>query len=274
MNSNGMRVRLGTLTGTPLANEGGEADNGLFWTEDLVPHGLTGLWYGRELPNKTVESIRLWPPDGAERIVSLRLRFDETEDYETFKVSLTAVGGYSGKMTIGARVWYTSRNQFTLNDSYVYFNNNSGPMANKIQRGDRAVFEVRYLGYNGGGNMGSSYSDTWNHYEDYSVVTGGTLSIAAGWTGEKQCAVAVEKDGATIAEVKGQSRYVKGKKSWFSRKKGHYEYWEQAQQIQLSRGVYSLNYYGGGAGARYTIAIDGVDMNLDAQVIEVYTKEI
>lgn len=274
MNGNGMRVRLGTLTGTPLADGGAEADNGLFWTEGSVPHGLTGLWYGRELPNKTVEKIRLWPPDGAERIVGLRLRFDESDDYETWKVAMTALGGYGGTMTIGSRVWYRSRNQFTLDDSCVYFYNNSGPMANKIQRGDRAVFDISYLGYSGQGYMGSGYSATWQLFGNYTVVAKGTLSVAAGWTDEKQCAVSVTKDGVSVAEVRGQSRYHKGKKGFLKRKKGYWEYWEQAQQINLTRGVYSLNFYGGGAGARYALKINGADMKLDARAIEVYTKAI
>lgn len=274
MNGNGMRVRLGTLTGTPLADEGVEANNGLFWVEDSVPYGLTGLWYGRELPNKTVEKIRLWPPDGAERVVSLRLLFDGTEDYETWKVAMTAQGGYSGSMTMGERVWYRSRNQFTLDDRYVYYTNNSGPMATKVQRGDRAVFDISYPGYSSGGYMSYNYIDEWQIFGNYTVVVKGTLTVTAGWTNERQCAVTVTKGGVTVAEVKGQSQYHKGKKGFLKRKKGHWEYWEQAQQINLTRGVYTLNFYGGGSGARFSLRSDGAHMKLDAQVIEFFTKEI
>lgn len=267
-----MKIRLGTLTGT-MSDVAGD---GIYLSDaGRDVRGVEAIYYGV----KDGVAVKLWPGEGVNRIISLRLVMDETlavtlTRYAEATDDFKAQGSYL-RLTVGERSWMRNPTRTdiawdaaTLTLSFL---NNVGPMADKILRGDYVQLEA------GMSRWTQRFTPTENEPQEeltrvgyFRPVTDCTVYVAADWyRGSVQCAAGVmQPDASWLLQAQGQEAAKKKKK-----RGGTTRYGQELQIDGVTGGPYAVYLKGYAERCGVQVTYPANSMACSGRVVEVRVKE-
>lgn len=268
-----MKIRLGALTGT-MADVAGD---GIYWADDVRGVcGVQAIYYGV----KDGVAVKLWPGEGAYRIVSLRLHMSDsmaallttyaaaTNDFRSAGARMT--------MTAGKRSWMRNPTRTDIAwdaaSMTLTFLNNTGPLADTILRGDYLTMAA----------MMGSWTQVFEVPKDrpisgglecvgsFKPVTDCTVYAGADWymNAEQGAAGVQHPNGAWLLQVQAQEASGKSKKSG-----GVTRFGQEATRAGVTGGPYSVWLMGRHAFAGVKVTYPENRMTCSARVVEVTVKE-
>lgn len=266
-----MKIRLGTLTGTPSGKEGA----GVYWALDGGRNavGLDAIYYAI----KDDKAIKIWPDEGTHRVTALRLAVsDEMSDLLDRYARSTADFRSNGAMlrlTIGTRVFTRSEVKMEIEwdgvSKSILFLNNCGPLAETVLRGDYVKLEASMNEWTQTFEPMESqpYTEELTRVATITPVTDCEVYAGAQWHGDFCCAAGLQQeDGTWVLKVQGQVS------SGRSKKKGGSSRYGQQKTLKGLSGYFSVWLLGYRNDARVTVSYPAAQASLNPRVLEVLVK--
>ncbi len=269
-----MKVRLGALTGTVPDLDG----DGIYWADRSgEAHGVDAIYYGV----KDGVALKLWPGEGAHRIVSLRLALSGVlaERLAVFAESTDNFGRAGASLaltTAKGRQWLRAVHRkdiaFDAESATLSFLNNTGPLAETILRGDYVTLAARA----GRETLSFAPSDDEPLGElccvgSFMPVTDCSVYAVAGWhkNAEQGAAGVMRPDGSWLANVQGLLSTKKSKKSGTHVSR----YPEERLLNGVTGGPFRVFLKGHAGAAAVKVTLPENLMECTARVVEVRVKD-
>ena len=271
-----MKIRLGTMTGSP--GEGSGVDGaGVYFhlgggREGVV--GLAGIYYGV----KDGKAVKIWPGEGLFRITALELNLSDELSalLHRYAASTLDFKGGNGSLVLRSkeRVWTRNRNRSDIrwdsNANTLYFENNSGPFADFLKRGDYISLEVSMESWTQSVTLPRQSTDEFVRVAEFNPVTTCDIYIGADWKGDIANAAAICKPNGDIA-AKAEAQMSSSKK----KKKGGTKKYGQEKTVRgidyagyiVMRGVADKSVL------YSSITYPGAKQEVTARIVNIHVKE-
>lgn len=264
------------MTGSP--GEGGGVNSaGVYFSangsrEGVV--GLAGIYYGV----KGGKPVKIWPGEGLYRITALVLNLSGQLSTLLHQYAVSTndfkAGNGSLKVSINGRVWTRNNRRSDIrwdsNANTLYFENNSGPFADFLKRGDYLNIEVRMEAWGKTLVLTEDSTSEFVKVSDFNPVTTCDIYIGADWKGDIANAAAIcKQDGTIAAKAEAQMASSKKKKKGGSKKYGQ----EKTVQGISYPGYIVLRGVADSKVLQSRISYPAASQSITARVMEIHVKE-
>ena len=263
------------MTGSP--GEGSGVDGaGVYFNlgggrEGIV--GLAGIYYGL----KDGKAVKIWPGEGLYRITALELNLsDELSSLlNKYASSTQDFKGANGclRMRCNGRVWTRNRNRSDIrwysNANTLYFENNSGPFADFLKRGDYINLEVSMESWVSRLTLSKDSTEEFVRMSSFNPVTTCDIYIGADWKGDiANAAIICQQDGTITGKAEAQMSSSKKKKKGGKKKYGQ----EKTVKGISYAGYVALRGVADDTVLLSTITYPGASQELSARVTNIHVK--
>lgn len=264
------------MTGSP-GESGGVDGAGVYFSLSSGRDGLQGLnaiYYGV----KDGKAVKIWPGEGMYRITALVLNLADNLSSLLHQYAVSTndfkVGNGSLKVSINGRTW--TRNQkrsdirWDSNANTLYFENNSGPFADFLKRGDYLNIDARMEAWGKTLVLTEDSTSEFVKVSDFNPVTTCDIYIGADWKGDIANAAAIcKQDGTIAAKAEAQMASSKKKKKGGSKKYGQ----EKTVQGISYPGYIVLRGVADSKVLQSRISYPAACQSITARVMEIQVKE-
>lgn len=236
--------------------------------------GLAGIYYGV----KGGKPVKIWPGEGLYRITALVLNLSGQLSTLLHQYAVSTndfkAGNGSLKVSINGRVWTRNNRRSDIrwdsNANTLYFENNNGPFADFLKRGDYLNMEVRMEAWGTTLALSKDSTSEFVKVSDFNPVTTCDIYIGADWKGDIANAAAIcKQDGSITAKAEAQMASSKKKKKGGSKKYGQ----EKTVQGISYPGYIVLRGVADSKVLQARISHPAASQSITARILEIQVKE-